>query len=98
MVDWAKDQSDDRDLAIMLEYLQHGKEPTEAELFLESPSSKHMWIDKENFCLQQGVLYRKKRDGDFQRVVPKSLKQKIWRYITIFHLRDTKALKELSLG
>ena len=73
MVDWAKEQRDDRDLSIILKYLQNGKEPTEAELFLESPSSKYMWIDKENFCLQQGVLYRKKKDGGFQRVVPQSL-------------------------
>ena len=77
MVDWAKEQRDDRDLTIILKYFQNGKEPTEAELFLESPSSKYMWIDKENFCLQQGVLYRKKKDGGFQRVVPQSLKQKI---------------------
>ena len=34
MVDWAREQSDDRDLTITLEYLQKGKEPTEAEPFL----------------------------------------------------------------
>lgn len=76
-INWEKEQSKDPDLNIIREFLKEGKVPTEAELFAESKSAKHMWINKECFELKDGILRRKDPKGGCPRVVPVSLKTEI---------------------
>ena len=73
-VDWEKEQIDDRDLIVIKQNLQEGKERPEAKLFLESPTAKYMWINTDFFSLKKGIIHRQKPAGGFQRVVPQSMK------------------------
>ena len=54
-------QRQDEDLTLIIEWLENNKQPTEDILFLSSPVTKHYWITRELFFLEEsGVLWRKK--------------------------------------
>ena len=51
-------QSQDSDLNIIRNWLTSSTVPSEGELFLSSPAAKSFWLNKEQFVLLDGVLYR----------------------------------------
>ncbi|KAH3713699.1 hypothetical protein DPMN_073496 [Dreissena polymorpha] len=54
------EQSKDKDLTIIAEWLLKGKEPDEGIVFLASPEAKYYWVKKELFQLVDGVLFKQK--------------------------------------
>ena len=49
--------------------------PHQGDLFIVSPAAKAYWLDKERFCLIEGVLYKEAESGDMTLVGPDSLKE-----------------------
>ncbi len=70
-------QRADPDLDIILAWLEKKLIPTEAALYSSSPTAKYLWINKEMFILDLGVLKRKTPDGKILIVVPKSMQQRV---------------------
>ena len=68
-------QAKDQDLQFILEWLQSSAMPRQGDLFIASPAEKAYWLDKERFCLIEGVLYKEAESGDKKLVVPDSLKE-----------------------
>ena len=68
-------QSKDADLSIVLDWLADAVEPGEGELFLAGPAAKAYWLNKEQFTLIDGVLYRNRDDCDEKDlVIPRGLR------------------------
>ena len=86
-------QGGDPDLAPVLTRLQDTG-PTEAELFLQSAATKHLWRCKSQLKLMDGVLYYEWDEGlhtKLKLVVPHSLQQEV-----ISCLHDTRAAGHLG--
>ena len=73
--DLREQQSKDADLSIVLDWLADAVEPGEGELFLAGPAAKAYWLNKEQFTLIDGVLYRNRDDCDEKDlVIPRGLR------------------------
>ena len=71
-----KAQKEDTNLRIILDWLEKKEIPNERDLFLASPASKSYWLNKEQFVLIEGLLYRERRDEhEKDLVVPETMKQ-----------------------
>ena len=68
-------QAKGQDLQFILEWLQSSAMPRQGDLFIANPAAKAYWLDKERFCLIEGVLYKEADSGDKKLVVPDSLKE-----------------------
>jgi transposase InsO family protein len=70
----ANRQAMDPDLRMLLAWLGGKEEPTEGELLLTSPAVKAYWVNREFFCLDHNVLWRKRKDElGLDLVVPVTL-------------------------
>ena len=68
-------QRKDEDFQFILEWCKNKNIPSEHELFIASPATKSYWLNKEQFCLIDGVLYQTEAStGDKKLVVPKDLR------------------------
>ena len=77
------EQSKDKDLTIIIEWLLKSKGPDEGILFLASPEAKYYWVNKELFQLVDGVLFKQKLNSkDLELVVPNSLQEQtlVWHH------------------
>ncbi len=54
----------DQSLELILEWLKSSVKPEEGALFMASPATKSYWLNKEQFVLIDGVLFRNRNDGD----------------------------------
>ena len=95
-------QKEDKDLHCILEWLQ-GDIPTESELRLSSPATKHLWQCKRQLSLEDGVLFYTWDHQPNRRkclVVPEKLKSKILHYChdikSAGHLGRDKTLSRLK--
>ncbi len=69
-------QEKDNDLELIIEWLRTATQPGEGVLFLSSPATKSYWLNKEQFVLIEGVLYRNRDDSDEKDLVmPESLRE-----------------------
>lgn len=69
-------QQEDESLAMLMDWLKHGTVPSERDLFRASPAAKAYWLNKEQFDIIDGVLYRRRdKESDMDLVVPESLKE-----------------------
>ena len=78
-------QRQDADLEPLIRWLEADVSPTEADLMLQSSSTKHMWLYREHLKLRQGILFYKWDHGLWKTlllVIPGSLKDKV---IQLFH-------------
>ena len=76
-------QENDHDLAVIINWLENGVNPTEGELALASPAVKHFWIMNDQLFFENNVLYYQWADARFPRkllVVPQGLKNEILEY------------------
>ena len=76
-------QENDHDLAVIINWLENGVNPTEGELGLASPAVKHFWIMKDQLFFENNVLYYQWADARFPRkllVVPQGLNNEILEY------------------
>ena len=74
------EQRKDQELNRLIVWLEDKKEPEEHELYLCSPSIKHLWNCKHQLVLKDGILCYKWLDPVHSRlllVVPRSLRHKI---------------------
>ncbi len=70
-------QRKDKDLNIILNWLESKSVPAEGILFGSSPAAKYFWINKELFVLESGILKKKTLDGRLLLVVPRSMQQRV---------------------
>ena len=78
--DWRERQRKDTNLWPVIHWLQEGVVPTPAELKLQSPSTKHIWLCRDHLRLENGVLFYEWHHG-FQKskllVIPKSMRDAV---------------------
>ncbi|VDI31125.1 Hypothetical predicted protein [Mytilus galloprovincialis] len=80
ITDMGAEQREDQELSRLIVWLEDKKEPEEHELYLCSPSIKHLWNCKHQLVLKDGILCYKWLDPVHSRlllVVPRSLRHKI---------------------
>ena len=73
----AKLQREDPDLALLIQWLENS-DPVQAELYLQSPSTKYLWKFKNQLRIINGILnynWQSKIDRRICLVVPSSLKK-----------------------
>ena len=69
-------QATDPQLKFIFSWMHQGSAPTEGELFLADPATKHYWINKELFSVQDGLLfYKPKGEGNLRLVLPYQVQQ-----------------------
>ena len=75
-------QENDADLSVIISWMKEDKKPSAQELFLCSPTVKHLWSCKNYLFLQNKVLYYRWDDQEDKvlLVVPRSLKDEVLRY------------------
>ena len=69
-------QAKDPFLSYLKQYLVDQSEPNEGVIMLWGERQKAMWIARDNFCLKDGIIYKKSSPND-RIVVPVSLQQNI---------------------
>ena len=68
-------QGKDEDFRFIIDWCKDKVIPRENELFIASPAVKSYWLNKEQFCLIDGVLYQTEAvTGDKKLMVPKDLR------------------------
>ena len=73
-------QQEDPDLSDLLRWMESGQDPSQAELMLSSPATKHYWRARSQLTLKQGVLFYQWEDPLYPAlllVVPQSLQGEI---------------------
>ncbi|KAK3105395.1 hypothetical protein FSP39_024200 [Pinctada imbricata] len=73
-------QGKDKDLLSIIQWLTSQQAPSESDLFLNSPASKHYWMNRELFFLcDEGVLWKTEADNNASKllVVPGSMRKEI---------------------
>ena len=64
-------QGKDEDFRFIIDWCKDKVIPRENELFIASPAVKSYWLNKEQFCLIDGVLYQTEAvTGDKKLMVP----------------------------
>ena len=99
-------QFGDPTLTKLLIWAEGGPAPTEQELMLSAPATKHFWLNKGQLCLSEGVLHYKweAEDGSSRLllVVPGSLTDSVLKYAhdcpTSGHFASSKTLSRLKQG
>ncbi|CAC5385759.1 unnamed protein product [Mytilus coruscus] len=84
--DIKKEQEDDPELKTLIHWLNTGEPPSEHELQLESPATKHWWNCRTQLELVKGCLFYKWLDPVEPRtllLLPKSLKEDAMKYCHI---------------
>ena len=70
------EQAADQVVAPLYNWLKNGISPTQGDIAVSSPAAKFLWINKEMFIIEDGVIYKK--EGEKKLVlVPKVLQEKI---------------------
>ena len=74
-------QHSDKNLKFIVSWLESQEPPSESDLFLSSPESKHYWINKELYALDRhGVLYKEFRTETPTRrllIIPDSMRSEV---------------------
>ena len=71
-----QEQNKDRDLKPILNWLNSQTQPSEGELFLQSPAVKFYWINQERLVVRNDILFFKAKDSDQDRLIlPEGLKE-----------------------
>ena len=86
--EWQEHQRSDTDLGPVIQWLQSDVTPTQADLTLQNPTTKHLWLCRKQLQMKQGVLFYEWDHGvqkSLLLVIPRSLKDVV---IGLFH--DTK--------
>ncbi|CAC5399678.1 unnamed protein product [Mytilus coruscus] len=81
--DIKKEQEDDPDLKTLMNWLHTGEPPSEHELQLESPATKHWWNCKTQLKFVKGCIFYKWLDQAKPRtllLLPNSLKEEAMKY------------------
>ena len=55
--EWQGHQRSDTDLGPVIQWLQSDATPTQADLTLQSPTTKHLWLCRKQLQMKQGVLF-----------------------------------------
>ena len=75
-----QEQNKDRDLKPILNWLNSQTQPSEGELFLQSPAVKFYWINQERLVVRNDILFFKAKDSDQDRLIlPEGLKETAFR-------------------
>ncbi|CAG2221429.1 unnamed protein product [Mytilus edulis] len=101
--DIKKEQELDPDLKTLINWLHTGESPSEHELQLESPATKHWWNCKTQLKFVKGCLFYKWLDPEEPRILlllPKSLKEEAMKYChdckTAGHFGQAKTIQKLQ--
>ncbi|XP_070546257.1 uncharacterized protein [Ptychodera flava] len=71
-------QQNDPELQYVYEWAYSRTGPSEGELKLSSPATKHYWINREMFFITEGVLWREgNEEGEKRLVIPASMKSEV---------------------
>ena len=73
-----REQEADGQLTILHKWLTSQEEPDEGTIMLLDPASKFLWINRDLFILQDGLI-RRKSDDHAMLVVPRSLQREVIR-------------------
>lgn len=77
------EQRIDPELSWVVRWRETGEEPTEGDVFMGDPQSKYYWLNRKVFVLEEGILWRKGKEGKPARmVIPKKMREQI---ITLCH-------------
>ena len=81
-------QAKDRNIGVILAWLEQSHEPSQRELQLSSPETRALWLLRDQICIRDGVMYY---DWSYCEgrsrclIVPDSLRQKV-----LYYCYDTK--------
>ncbi len=77
--DVKQDQEADLDLSLLSRWLRGNVTPPSNELALASPVAKYYWINKDQYRLKGGVIWKQTVDGKLLLVLPKSMQEEVLR-------------------
>lgn len=71
-------QGRDTDLELLAVWLGTKAEPTEGELFISSPTAKFYWVNRDSFCLKNGLVWMlDSKTGNHRLVIPEELREEV---------------------
>ncbi|KAK3765536.1 hypothetical protein RRG08_052330 [Elysia crispata] len=70
------EQATDQVVAPLYNWLKNGISPTQGDIALSSPAAKFLWINRDMFIIEDGVIYKKEEEKKLV-LVPKVLQDKI---------------------
>lgn len=94
--DIRQNQELDSDLAPILKWLTEDYTPTEHELFLQSPATKHLWLCRKQLLLKNDTLcynWEEQVGPKTCLIVPKNLREEVLK-----HCHDTITSGHLGIG
>ena len=71
-----EEQVKDDHFKALREWLKTGQEPEQGTQMLWSPAEKYLWVNREQFCLEQDIICMV-RDEEEVVLVPKSLREEV---------------------
>lgn len=81
-------QTDDQNISIVLNWLEHSYEPTTRELQLSSPETRALWLTRDYLKLRDGVLFYSWANHEGHSdcfIVPTELRPRV-----LYHTHDSK--------
>ncbi len=71
-------QAQELDFRFLREWLFHGTEPPDGELFIANVASKFYWVNRHCFKLASDLIWRlNPKDDSLQLLVPSGMRQEI---------------------
>ena len=98
-----RSQTEDPNIGIVINWLEHSYEPTTRELQLTSPETRALWLNRDYLVLQDGILYyswANQKGNSACLIVPMELRPRVLYYChdsrDSGHLGQQKALDRLK--
>ena len=87
-------QTQDPNIGLVMNWLEHSYEPTTRELQLTGPETRSLWLTRDQLKLQQGILYYSWSNCDYRSdclVVPAELRPRV-----LYYCHDSKGSGHLG--
>ena len=87
-------QTQDQNIGLVMNWLEHSYEPTTRELQLTGPETRSLWLTRDQLKLQQGILYYSWSNCDYRSdclVVPAELRPRV-----LYYCHDSKGSGHLG--
>ena len=87
-------QTQDPNIGLVMNWLEHSYEPTTRELQLTGPETRSLWLTRDQLKLQQGILYYSWSNCDYRSdclVVPAELRPRV-----LYNCHDSKGSGHLG--
>ena len=87
-------QTQDPNIGLVMNWLEHSYEPTPRELQLTGPETRSLWLTRDQLKLQQGILYYSWSNCDYRSdclVVPAELRPRV-----LYYCHDSKGSGHLG--